>query len=128
MKGATWNQSLNRWEPPATGYPKRKQETPIRKRSKEGARLDRIYSQERRWFLALPENATCPIAASGLIPDLSGELRPHHRSATTIHHRKGRVGSLLLDKAFWLGASFEGHQFIHANPKIAYEKGWMLSR
>ncbi len=43
-----------------------------------------------------------------------------------IHHRKGRVGALLLDERWWFAISRQNHDRIHANPKEARERGWLL--
>lgn len=47
--------------------------------------------------------------------------------STEIHHKKGR-GRYLLDASTWMAVSEAGHKWIHANPKISYEKGYMLPR
>jgi hypothetical protein len=48
--------------------------------------------------------------------------------STQIHHKKGRVGALLTDPAYFMAVSNEGHRYIHDNPKESYERGWMLPR
>ncbi len=50
------------------------------------------------------------------------------RKAQAVHHRKGRIGALLLDKRWWLPVSNLGHDYIHDNPNESMEKGWMVSR
>lgn len=45
-----------------------------------------------------------------------------------IHHKRGRTGLMLLNEEFWLAVSRNGHNFIHNNPKEAYERGFMLRR
>lgn len=47
--------------------------------------------------------------------------------STEIHHKKGR-GKYLLDVSTWMAVSRTGHDWIHAHPKEAYEKGYMLPR
>lgn len=44
-----------------------------------------------------------------------------------IHHVKGR-GKYLLDITTWLAVRSDTHQWIHANPKESYEKGFMQPR
>lgn len=44
------------------------------------------------------------------------------------HHRKGRAGDLLFDKAFFMSVCAPHHSHIHDHPKDAYEKGYLLSR
>lgn len=48
--------------------------------------------------------------------------------ATEIHHRRGRVGSLLTDERYFLAVSHRGHLWIHNNPGQAYDQGFMLFR
>ena len=45
-----------------------------------------------------------------------------------IHHRRGRVGSLLTDPTFFLAVCDFSHRFIHDNTRLSYENGWMLPR
>jgi len=52
----------------------------------------------------------------------------HCPKATQIHHRKGRVGNLLIDMRWWMAVSEEGHRKIHNDPKTSYEKGYMVPR
>lgn len=105
-----------------------KRKTALRKVSRKRSSQNQIYSQRRRWFLGMPENSRCPVAEAGLIPDLQGNLTPHWRAATQVHHQKGRVGILFLAEEFWLGVSAEGHTYLHANPAIARERGWTLAK
>lgn len=91
----------------------------------------RIYAQERRWFLSLPENAFCPVAAAGLIGNGEYPLEdkvPHHRATTQIHHLAGRIGKNFLDQSTWLAVSGPGHDWIHNHPLEARKKGWIFSR
>jgi hypothetical protein len=39
---------------------------------------------------------------------------------------KGRLGKNMLDIGTWMAVSDEGHKFIHANPAISREKGWLI--
>jgi hypothetical protein len=41
------------------------------------------------------------------------------RAAITVHHRRGRIGKLLLDKRFWCALCLECHQWVHQNPAEA---------
>lgn len=120
IKGSVWDEAKGYWIIPAKGQEKPRPRSMVRRKSKRRARADIIYRQERLWFLADPANEFCPVAWAGLIPG------PNNRATTQIHHMKGRAGSLYLDKRFWLAVSHEGHAFIHANPKLALERGWMI--
>lgn len=122
---ANWNDDKGRWEIPRQAF---KKQRAIRKRSKKGCRVDRVYAQRRKWFLSMPENQRCQVALSGLIEGQLNQKYPHHRQTVQIHHKAGRVGANLLNETTWLAVSAEGHAFIHANPAVAREKGWMISR
>lgn len=128
MKGAIWNEEMTRWEAPKSGYPKAANRKAIRKRSKKGCRMDRVYAQRRKWFLSMPENQKCPVALSGLIEGQFNQKYPHHRQTVQVHHKAGREGGNFLDESTWLAVSAEGHKFLHDHPALAREKGWMISR
>lgn len=71
------------------------------------------YSADRLIFLSRPENKICPITGT---------------TTTDVHHKKGRIGSLLLNQKYWLAVSREGHQKIEENPEWAKEMGYSLNR
>lgn len=48
--------------------------------------------------------------------------------STQIHHRRGRIGSLLTDKNFFMAVCAMGHAWIHHNTGASYERGFMLPR
>jgi hypothetical protein len=72
-----------------------------------------IYKSERIKFLMLPENKVCPITK---------------KPTTDVHHKKGRTGSLYLDKRYWIALSREGHIYVEENPEWAKENGYSLKR
>lgn len=82
------------------------------KRSKEEAE----YSRRRIAFLARH-----PICQANLLGICT-------RYATEVHHKKGRIGSLLLDVKHWLAACHHCHQWIELNPIKAKEMGLSESR
>ena len=84
----------------------------IRQKSKKQVALDRTYLVLRKTFLKLPENKYCPVFKNKLTTDC--------------HHKKGKIGKLYLYVPFWLAVSREGHNWIHANPKESYKKGWLI--
>ena len=47
-----------------------------------------------------------------------------HMESDQIHHMRGRIGSLLYDKNFFLAVSGEGHRFIESNPEWALSMGY----
>lgn len=99
---------------------------PIRKVSGKRKRENLIYADKRRWFLAKPENAACPVAASGLIKVVpeDAEPRAHHRAATEVHHAWKR-GKYFLDESTFLAVSHDGHMWIENNKDEARARGWL---
>lgn len=86
---------------------------PIPKVSAKRKIENREYTIKRLQFLAQPENQKCPITG---------------KQTTDVHHKKGRVGDLLLDTKFWLAVSREGHKQIEENPEWAKENNYSLNR
>lgn len=78
------------------------------------------YLERRISFLKLPQNQWCPVHISGVM----GTRRLVR--AVEVHHKAGRVGKLLNDERWWLAVSRAGHTFIHANPNLARERGWII--
>lgn len=50
------------------------------------------------------------------------------KDATQVHHKKGRIGKLLLDVRFFLPVTQDCHQYIEEHPEWAKEQGYSLSR
>lgn len=50
------------------------------------------------------------------------------KKATQVHHKKGRIAGLLLNKKYWLPVSMSGHEKIEKNPNWAKEMGFSMSR
>lgn len=48
--------------------------------------------------------------------------------ATQVHHRKGRIGSLLINENYFMAVCSTCHQIIEENPEYAKEKGYSVSR
>jgi hypothetical protein len=86
---------------------------PIKKVSDKRKLENIIYKSERIKFLMLPENKVCPITK---------------QPTTDVHHSKGRIGTLYLDKRYWIALSREGHKYVEENPQWARENGFSLSR
>lgn len=91
----------------------RSKSKPIKKVSDKKALQDIIYKSERIKFLMLPENKICPITK---------------QTTTDVHHKKGRLGDLYLDKRYWVALSREGHKYVEEHPEWAKENGYSLSR
>lgn len=130
-KGAVWNAELCRWElGKGTSWPEPNRSLlprstkPLPKRKKRKLAEDRQYDRQRKWFLARPDNSACPVAGKGFIVDLAGELRPHHRATTSVHHA-WRRGIYYLEESTWLAVSAEGHRFIEDHPEVSRLQGWL---
>jgi hypothetical protein len=67
------------------------------------------------------------MAASFILKYAKCVVYPNRR-ATDVHHTRGRLGALLVDKKWWLPVSRAGHNWIHNNPKEATERGFLFSR
>ena len=96
----------------------------INKVSKKQTVLNAKYTVLRIEYLGKQENKICPITGN---------------EATTVHHKKGRLGyadefarlndiPLLLDIRFWIALSMDGHDYVERNPQWAKDKGYTLSR
>lgn len=88
----------------------------IKPRSVKRAKQEREYANESKIFL---EDKECALAHLSFMP-CYGPL--------TTHHKKGRIGILLLDKRYWLPVCLGHHQYLELNPLWAKEKGYSLSR
>ena len=91
----------------------KKPQKPINKLSKKRQVEELRYKVLRIEFLGKKENQICPITK---------------KKTTDIHHKKGRIGSLLLDTRYWVALSREGHKYVEENPEWAKENGYSLSR
>jgi len=95
--------------------------TPLRRVSKRRAEETKEYMKLRKQFLE--DNPWCEIIESWVPPLMPVE-------ATEIHHRccgKNRKATYLRTDT-WMAVSKEGHRYIHDNPKLAYERGWLLTK
>lgn len=48
--------------------------------------------------------------------------------ATQVHHSAGRIKNLLTNPNYFFAVCRSCHEHIHANPKWAYENGYLLER
>lgn len=64
-------------------------------------------------------NPTCPVL---------GIVFGVHGPATDVHHVRGKVGKLLIDKRFWLLVSRRGHCWIDSHPDEARALGWLCRK
>lgn len=79
----------------------------------ESKKLDlKLYAQAREEYLN--ENPICE--------------RCHTKHSDQIHHKAGRVSSLLFNKKFFMAVCDPCHKYIEMNPNEAKEKGWSVLR
>lgn len=97
------------WKGPRVREPKTKRRY-LRSRSPRKAKLDARYSADAAEWLP---GRRCAVFPS--------------KAATQVHHVRGRLGPLLLDKRFWKGVSMEGHTWIDANRSKARKLGLLAA-
>jgi hypothetical protein len=93
---------------------------PIRTVSKSKLLVKVLYRNAVAEFLAnLPqEKQICPVLLRSV----------KIVCATEVHHTRGRLGKLLLDKRYWLAVSAEGHRWIHDHPDEVRAHGWLCAK
>lgn len=89
---------------------------PIPPRSQKRSKEERLYSAKRVMFLQ--EHQMCQAHLPGICT----------KYATEVHHKKGRIGELLLDILYWLGVCHACHEWIENNRTEALEKGFSIKR
>jgi len=77
--------------------------------------MEQSYSLVRKAFLL--KNVKC-----------QADLPGCSTAATEIHHKKGRIGNLLIDSKFFLGVCRNCHDIIENQPNLAKELGFSESR
>lgn len=83
----------------------------IRRRSSRLAKLQLQYARDAAAWLPGRRCAVFPA-----------------KMANQVHHVRGRLGTLLLDKRFWKGVSMEGHAWIDANRTKAMKLGLLAAK
>lgn len=104
--------SCNRANRKAEEQPREKKASYIRSQSQKRASENQQYSREGKTFLK--RNNICGTGCGN--------------PSEQIHHQKGRIASLLLDKRFWLAVCADCHTKIENNPEWAIEKGYSIKR
>lgn len=90
-----------------------KASTPIKKEADSRKEANKEYKKIAKQFITT--HPKCQV---------KGCSRP----AETIHHRKGRIGELLLDKKHFLAVCLTCHQKIENHSEWAKEQGYSVSR
>ena len=89
----------------------KKRKAALRPRTPKRQRQEALYSVQRIAYLT--ENPLCEVC---------------RMDATDIHHKKGRIGELLIQPEYFLSVCRSCHDRIHQNPAWAYEQGYMLRK
>ena len=87
----------------------------VKKSSSKRASEENEYTRERRVFLT--EFPNCQARLPGCM-----------LGANQVHHKKGRLGDLLLDKRYWLATCAVCHDIIEKESEAAKESGLSESR
>jgi hypothetical protein len=93
----------------------RKNPKTITKKSEKQVVAEKSYSLIRKAFLI--KHTKCQAGLPGC-----------SISSTEVHHKKGRIGSLLIDTNFFLAVCRNCHDYIENNPSEAKELGLSESR
>ena len=91
----------------------------IKQTSNKMAVRRQLYSIVRNEFLA--KNTTCQCVDKEASANCSYE-------ATTVHHKKGREGDLLIASEHFMALCMPCHRWVEDNPAKAKELGYSLSR
>lgn len=81
------------------------------------------YKKIRFKYLSKSENRFCKARIPGIC--LGTRVQGIELD---IHHKKGKIGDLLTNTKYFLPVCRACHQFIHDNPEIAKDLGFMEDR
>lgn len=85
----------------------------MRQQSDSMAHREKLYKKAKREYMAAhPRCEACPVIT----------FDPPAPS-TDLHHKRGRAGTLLYDKRFFMAGCRTCHDWIHDNPAKARELG-----
>lgn len=90
---------------------------PIKPRSDKRAKQEALYLIINRQYLK--DHPKCEANIKGVC---SGN------PSNQVHHKKGRIGELLLDTKYFLAVEDSCHRYIETHPEFAYENGFSVSR
>lgn len=86
--------------------------------SRKAGELRRYRAESRAWAKEHRKAGTkCPV--------MLALFNKRLRVSDSPHHIRGRLGTLLRDKRYWLAVSMEGHDWIHTHPHKAQALGWL---
>lgn len=86
--------------------------TPLKRSSKQRMPLYRQYAKIRKQYLE--DHPTCAVCDRNV--------------ATQIHHKRSRMGTLLINTHYFLAVCLMCHEKITNNPKWAMDRGYSLDR
>jgi len=90
--------------------------SPIRRRSSRESKRLRLYEQARA-VVYERSGGSCEAKTPWCLG-----------ACQQVHHRKGRDGDLIDNTELLLGVCSMCHDYIHGNPAISYERGWLIKR
>lgn len=90
---------------------------PIKKYSDKRSKEELLYSVISKNYLK--NHPKCEAYIPGIC---SGN------PSNQVHHKKGRIGKLLLDDTHFLAVEDNCHHYIETHPEFAYENGFSESR
>jgi len=93
--------------------PEKKKPEPIAKRSKKRAKEERDYEKVKKAYLEV-----FPIC----------EVHNCGQSSFDIHHKKGRIGKLLIDINHFMAVCRKCHDYIELHPEWAKIQGYSENR
>ena len=104
---------MNEFKPDPKPEPRKKKEKkPIKKTSKSRQADQRLYEIVRERYLN--NNPICEVCGT--------------THSDQIHHKKGKIGSLLYNERYFLAVCFPCHRHIEDNPEFAKREGYSLNR
>jgi hypothetical protein len=87
----------------------------MRRFSKKREKINRQYNKKAKQFRE--DHPYCEIKS----PVCTGQTQG-------VHHKRGRMGSLLMDETFWMAARNRCNGYVEDNDSWARENGFKLSR
>ena len=83
--------------------------SPIKRKSEKRKLTEQEYKKKKELYLSL--NRQCERCS---------------KHAIEIHHKNGRTGNRLIDEEYFMSICRDCHVFLHENPILAREKGWLI--
>ena len=87
----------------------------------------RAYRKDAQAYVKAARAAGCRCPVVVAVPELRYRW-PYGLPVDDVHHMRGRSGTLLRDKRFWLAVSRPGHDWIERNKEAARELGFLCAR